>query len=147
MAIKVKSVAEARSKWTDNAARSADRFATGASAAADTWANKTAGAADNFNQAITAPGIKERFRAGVVKAGAAKFKRKIDEVAKDRYAPGVNAAGPDYESGVSPYLSTIASLTLTARKPKGDPANYQRVEQIGKALNAKRLATLGAGAK
>ena len=42
---------------------------------------------------------------------------------------------------------TIASLTLTARKPKGDPANYQRVEQIGKALNAKRLATLGAGAK
>lgn len=147
MAIKVKSVAESRSKWTDNASRSAERFATGASAAADTWATKTAGSADNYNQAITAAGIKERFRAGVVKAGAAKFKRKIDEVARDRYAPGINASGPDYESGVSPYLSAIAGLTLTARKPKGDPANYQRVEQIGKTLNSLRLAKLGAGAK
>ena len=58
----------------------------------------------SFSVVVTAAGIKERFRSGVVKAGAAKFKRKIDEVAKDRYAPGVNAAGPDYESGVSPYL-------------------------------------------
>jgi hypothetical protein len=147
MALKVKSVAESRTKWADNAARSAEAFAVGASAAADLWATKTAGAADNFNQAITAPGIKERFRAGVVKAGAQKFKAKIDAIAKDRYAPGINAAGVDYESGVSPYLSIIAGLTLSARKPKGDPANYIRVEQIGKALNSKRLAMLGSGAK
>jgi hypothetical protein len=146
MALKVKSVAESRTKWTDNASRATEAFATGASAAADLWATKTAGAADNFSQAISAAGIKERFRSGVVKAGAAKFKRKIDEVARDRFGPGVNAAGPDYESGVSPYLSIMAGLTLTARKPKGDPTNYQRVEQVGKALNAKRLAMLGAKA-
>ncbi|GAH58623.1 unnamed protein product, partial [marine sediment metagenome] len=41
--------------------------------------------------------------------------------------------------------ATIAAITLSPRKPRGDPANYMRVQEIGKALNAKRLALLGAG--
>ena len=143
MAIKVKSVALAVAKWTDNAGRSAQRYADGAIDGADAWANNTAAAAENYSSAITAPGIKDRFRAGVRKAGADKYKRKIQDVARDRYAPGVAAAITDYQDNVAPYLSTIAGLTLSARKPKGDPANYKRVEEVGRALNSKRLALLG----
>lgn len=145
MALKVKSVELATEKWADNAARASDRFATEAAASADAWAANTAAAADNYNQAITAPGIKERFRRGVVKAGASKFKRKIEEVGRDRFAPGVAAAVTDYKANVEPFLTTIAALTLSPRKPKGDPANYRRVEEVGRALNAKRLALLGVG--
>ena len=143
MALKVKSVGLATEKWADNAARAADRFATEAAASAEAWATNTAAAADNYNSAIQAPGIKDRFRRGVAKAGAAKFKRKIEEVGRDRFAPGVAAAVPDYQSNVEPFLTTIAALTLSPRKPKGDPANYRRVEEVGRALNAKRLALLG----
>ena len=100
---------------------------------------------DTFGQAISAPGIKARFRAGVVKAGAAKYARKINDVARDRFGPGVAAAKDDYKSGAEPYYTLLAGLTLSARKPKGDPANYKRVEEVGKALNAKRLAMLGGG--
>ncbi|KKN29002.1 hypothetical protein LCGC14_0848680 [marine sediment metagenome] len=144
-AIKVKEVGASTEKWGENAARASGEFATNAEAAAESWASNTARAADTFHQAITASGMKERFRRGVQRAGAAKFARKIREVGRDRFGPGVAAAKTDYSSGVEPYFSTIAGLTLSPRKPRGDPANYNRVQEIGKALNAKRLALLGAG--
>lgn len=143
MAIKVKSVDASATKWTDNAGRSAEAYATGALAGAEDWARNTQAAADIFHQAVTAAGVKERFRRGVAKAGAAKYSRKIADVARDRFAPGVAAAQGDYRTGVEPFLSTIAGLTLSSRKPKGDPANYRRVEEVGKALNSKRIALLG----
>ena len=145
MAIKVKDLEGSTSKWSENAARAATEFATNAEAAAEDWARNTAGAADNFHMAVTAANVKERFRRGVVRAGAAKFARKIRDVARDRFGPGVAAATSDYKTGVEPFFSTIASLTLSPRKPRGDPANYNRVQEIGKALNAKRLALLGGG--
>ena len=145
MAIKVKDITASAGKWTENAGRAAGEFAANAEAAADTWARNTAAAVDTFGQAISAPGIKNRFRSGVVKAGAAKFARKIRDVARDRFGPGVAAAQSDYQAGAEPYFSTLAAITLSTRKPRGDPANYNRVMEVGKALNAKRLALLGGG--
>ena len=145
MAIKVKSIEASTTKWADKARGASAEFATEAEAAAELWASKTAAAADTFHLAISAANIKERFRRGVVRAGAAKFARKIRDVGADRFAGGVDAAVVDYRQGAEPYYSVIAGLTLSARKPRGDPANYKRVEEIGKALNAKRLALLGAG--
>jgi len=145
LAIKVKSIEASTTKWADKARGASAEFATEAEAAAELWASKTAAAADTFHLAISAANIKERFRRGVVRAGAAKFARKIRDVGADRFAGGVDAAVVDYRQGAEPYYSVIAGLTLSARKPRGDPANYKRVEEIGKALNAKRLALLGAG--
>ena len=145
MAIKVKDIGASTTKWSENASRAAGEFAANAAAAGEDWARNTAAASDNFHQAITAPGIKNRFRAGVVKAGAAKFVRKINDVARDRFGPGVAAATTDYNAGAAPFFATMAGITLSARKPKGDPANYKRVEEVGKALNAKRIAMLGGG--
>lgn len=145
MAIKVKEIGASTTKWSENAARAATEYADNAEAAADAWAGNTQRAADTFHQAITAPNMKERFRRGVARAGAAKFARKIRDVGRDRFGPGVAAATADYSTGAEPYFATIAALTLSPRKPRGDPANYMRVQEIGKALNAKRLALLGAG--
>lgn len=143
MALKVKPIGEATTKWSNNASRAASEFATNAEASAADWSSKTQAAKDNFGQAISAPGIKERFARGVAKAGAEKFARKIRDVGKDRFGPGVAAATGDYLAGAEPYFSTIAGLSLSSRKPRGDPANFRRVEEVGKALNAKRLAMLG----
>jgi len=142
-ALKVKPIEGSTLKWSENAGRAADSFATEAEASADLWQRSTVAARDNYGQAISAPGIKDRFARGVAKAGAAKFARKIRDVARDRFAPGVAAATPDYKAAVEPYFATLSALTLSNRKPRGDPANYKRVEEVGKALNAKRLALLG----
>jgi len=146
MGLKVKPIDASTTKWSENAGRAATEFAANAEAAASDWATKTAAARDNYGMAISAAGIKDRFARGVAKAGAAKFARKIRDVASERFARGVSAAVADYKEGAGPYYSTIASLSLSARKPRGDPANYKRVEEVGKALNAKRLALLGVSA-
>ncbi len=144
-AIRVKSLDASASKWSENASRSSADFGDRTEAAAEDWARNTAAAADTYRQAITSAGIGERFRRGVMKAGAQKFARKVAAVARERFSSGVAAAQGDYSEGVAPYLQVISGLTLSARKPRGDPANYRRVEEIGKALNSKRIAMLGGG--
>ena len=143
MALKVKSVSVAAAKWDANAARAADDFAAEAAAAAPLWESQTKAAKDNYHKAITAAGIADRFLGGVTRAGSAKFARKINDVAKDRFGPGIHAALTDYTERVQPFLETIAATDLPKRGPRGDPANYNRVEAVGKALSAKRLALLG----
>jgi len=143
MALKVKTIEASAQKWEGRATIAADVFAAEAEAAADLWAKNAAAAKDNYRVAITAPGIAERFVGGIKRAGAAKFARKIRDVAKDRYAPGISAAVVDYKERVEPFFATLAALVLDPRKPRGDPANYKRVEQVGKALHAKKLALLG----
>ena len=143
MALKVKPIEASTTKWTERARSAAAEFAVNAEAAAESWATGAVNAADTFHAAITAANIKERFRRGVRAAGAAKFARKIRDVGADRFAPGVDAAIQDYRVGAEPYYGVLASLSLSQRKPRGDPANYRRVEEVGKALNAKRLAMLG----
>ena len=143
MALKVKAVSVAAAKWDSNAARAADAFATEAEAAAALWESSTKAAKDNYSKAITASGIADRFLGGITRAGAAKFARKIREVAKDRFAGGIHSGLPDYTERVTPFLETLAGLTLSKRGPRGDLANYKRVEEVGKSLGAKRLAQLG----
>ena len=144
MPLKVKPIDASTTKWADRARGASDVFASEAEASADLWARNTGLAADTYGMAISSGNIKERFRRGVARAGAAKFARKIRDVAAGRFAGGVDAATVDYKAGAEPYYSTLASLTLSGRKPRGDPANYNRVMEVGKALNAKRLALLGA---
>jgi hypothetical protein len=143
LAVKVKSVEQSKSKWTENAGRAAESYASGALAAADEWVSRTQAAGDTYKAAIQQAGIADRFKAGVRRAGAAQYTKKIAAVGRDRFAPGVAAATDDYAVGVQPYLDTISNLTLPARKIRGDKANYNRVETVGTALNAKRLAMLG----
>ena len=146
MALKVKPASEAAEKLVSRAQAASSDYAKGALASGDAWATNTQAAKANFQQAITASGVAERFARGVAKAGAAKYTRKIKDVGADRFSSGVAAGKADYAANVEPYLATLAGITLSARQPRGSAANYNRVQEIGKALNAKRLALLGAGA-
>lgn len=143
MAIKVKSAVDAASKWADNAARSAAAYATGAAAAAQTWEANAGAAQGNYQKGITAPGVSTRFAAGIKKAGSAKYGQKVATIGKDRFPSGISAGKGDYQSNVDPYLQTIAGLSLSPRSTRGDISNYNRVTEVGRALNAKRLAMLG----
>ncbi len=145
MALKVKPIAASTTKWEERARVASSEFAANAEAAAADWAKNTAAATDNYGAAISAAGVKERFRRGVSRAGAEKFARKVRDVGAARFAPGVSAATTDYHNGAEPYYATLAAITLPARKPRGDPGNLARVDTIMKTLNAKRLALLGHG--
>lgn len=132
-------------KWKEETPRRATYYEKNTPPKAERWESETIAAASTYKSAVTAPDIDRRFTGGVKRAGAAKFKRKVEAVGIARFGPGVEAAEEDMKAGVEPYLAVIAATEIGARKPRGDPANYDRVKKIGDALHAKRLAMLAAG--
>lgn len=140
----VPSAADVANKWAEETPRRATYYETNAPLASAKWeANAGIGAA-NYKAAVQASNIDALFRGGIKRAGASKFARKVKALA-GRFGPGVSAAKDDMQTGVGPYLSEIAATDIGDRKPRGDPANYDRPKKIGDALHKRRLAILAAG--
>lgn len=134
----VKSVATASDKWVRRAGQSAPDYQKGVQSPRTSWQEATLAASDAQAAGVQQAISEGRFEKGVSAAGNAKWQRKATTVGAQRFGPGVAAAKGDYESGFSPYAAVIQGVTLPPRGPKGDPRNYERVQQIGDALhNAK----------
>lgn len=136
---------EVVTKWSEETPKRATYYSKEAPAAAERQNANAIAAAPMYKAAVTAPDIDRRFAGGLKKAGPTKFRRKVEAVGVARFGPGVSAAKDDYSTGVDPYLKELATIEVPERKPRGDPANYDRVVKIGTALNKKRLALLAAG--
>lgn len=132
-------------KWKEETPRRSTYYEENTPPAASRWESNAVAAAGTYKAAVSAADIGKRFTGGVKKAGAGKFERKVKAVGVSRFGPGVEAAEEDMKTGVDPYLAVIAATEIGARKPRGDPSNYDRVKKIGDALHAKRLALLAAG--
>jgi len=103
-------------------------FEAAALAAADTWAA-------GVTQAVG----EQRFAMGLQGSGA-RWRRKAEQLGSQRFPSGVAGARDDMASGVAPYVQELRSITLDPRRPRGDPANLQRVAVIAQRLNARRRA-------
>ena len=145
MAIETKTLAQTRQKWAEVTPTRQTEYQAATPAAAQKWEAATLAAAPNFGAAIRAANIEARQAAGVRRAGSAKFARKVRDVGAARFGPGVIAAAGDFEAAFSPYLQAIQTVDLPARRPRGDPGNYQRVNAVGNALHQRRLAAASAG--
>lgn len=145
-AIKVKPLADVAKKWGEVTPQRSGYYQAGAAAAGSDWEKNTLDAAANFVAGVTQGNIGKLFSGGVKQAGAAKYTRKVNDVGAGRFSTGVTAGVQDYQTGMDPMLSTLASITLPARQPRGSVANAQRVTAIMDALHKKRLALRAAGA-
>lgn len=141
MGIKVKSGSDAATKFADRGGSAGPDYAAGVKGAGPDWEANTAAAADSFAAGVQDAISRNAFQKGVQRVGGAKYEKKATEVGSRRFPEGIRAAKGDYQNGVQPYLDTIAGLTLTPRRPKGDPSNFRRVEEIGMALRKKKLAS------
>ncbi len=146
MSIAVKPVADVAKKWSDVTPGRSSYYQAGTANAGDTWQRNASAAKAAFVAGVTAGNIGNMYAGGIKQAGAAKFNRKVADVGVARFGPGVQAAAADYQAGVAPMLETIAGITLSARGTRGSPQNYQRVTEVGTALNKKRAALRAAGA-
>lgn len=140
---KVPDVGTVADKWATVTAGRAAQYKSGVEGGKD-WATAAAAAVNNFVAGITQGNIGAKFAGGVRSAGTEKFKRGVAEKGVNRFSAGVTAGKTDYSTGMAPVLATIGATQLSDRQPRGSQANYQRVQQIGDALHAKRLAAMGA---
>jgi hypothetical protein len=133
-------------KWLTVTPGRATDYEAGVLAPKRDWETNAVAATSSYKAAVTAANIDAKFKGGVKKAGTAKWQNKAKTLGKDRFGPGVSAAGPDFTAGFDPYRAVIEGVEMSDRKPRGDAANYNRVRQIGDALFAKRVALKTAGA-
>jgi len=142
--LRVKTLEDTTTKWTEEAPRRAPYYEKYTPPAAARWEANTIAAEATYKSAVTAPDIAKRFVGGVKRVKAAKFERKVKAVGVARFGPGIVAAKDDFNAGIKPYLEELAVIDVPARKPRGDPANMERVRAIFDALHKKRLALLAA---
>jgi len=144
--LKVPSAEGVAKKWGDVTPGRSTYYEANTPAAAASWEANASKASGTFQAAVSAADMVKKFVGGIKKAGAAKFSRKVTAVGVSRFGPGVSAAIADMQSGVDPFLSTLAAIEIPDRGPRGSPANYGIVQKVGDPLHTKRLALLGAGA-
>jgi len=135
---KVKSSTDVAKKWARVTPQRTEDYAEGVKAPRTDWAAATTAAKANYAAGVQAGITNDSFAKGVAKAGTAKWQKKAVEVGSARFGQGVAAAGPEFESGIAPYLQVIASTTLPPKYPKGDPRNIDRVRAIAVALRKKK---------
>jgi len=144
--LSVPSADKVATKWGDVTPGRSTYYEQNTPAAAAKFEANAIKAGPTFQVAVSAADMVKKFVGGIKKAGAAKFARKVTSVGVGRFGPGVSAAIGDMQTGVDPYLATLAAIDVPDRGPRGSAANYAIVQKVGDPLHAKRLALLGAGA-
>lgn len=105
-----------------------NEFESAAVAAAPTWAA-------GVTQAVG----RDAFASGLSGSGA-RWRRKAEQLGSQRFPSGVAGARDDMAAGIAPYVAELRGITLDPRRPRGDPANLQRVALIAQRLNARRVS-------
>lgn len=139
MALKVKDAASAAAKFVQRAQAAAPDYTKGVTGAGTTWQAHSAAAGDSWGAGVQAAVANGRYAKGVNRVGGAKWEQAATGKGAQRYPQGVAQAGPNWQAGTQPYLDTISSLTLPPRRPKGDPANFQRAQMVADALRKKKV--------
>jgi hypothetical protein len=135
--VKTKGVDRTVAKWQNKVAGAQGDYADGVANPKADWAQETSKAEGSWKQGVAQASAEGRFGKGVAKAGTAKWQKGATEKGPGRWAEGVSKAESEYRSGMGEVISTLESISLPPRGPKGDPKNYDRTRAIGTALHNK----------
>lgn len=139
MALKVKDAAAAARKFVQRGQGAAADYAAGVAGASNDWQQKTAASADTYNAGVQEAISRGAFARGINSAAASKYQTRSSGVGAQRFPQGIAQAGPEWETNTAPFLQTLSSLTLSPRRPKGDPGNLIRVQEVTQALRRRKV--------
>ena len=139
MAIKVADASSSAQKFVNRSQAAAPDYQKGVAGAGQSWATNSQAAADTYAQGVQQAVANGRYQKGIAAAGASKYETNAAGKGAQRYPQGVAGSGPNWQDKTTPYLQTIQNLTLPPRRPKGDPANFQRSQMVADALRKKKV--------
>lgn len=135
----IRSAAEIAEKWARVTPGRSSDYAEGIAKPKKDWEAMAVAAADAWADGVTSAASEGRYAKGVKGAGTEKWRRKAQELGVSRWPSGVSAARDDYEHGFAPFRDIIERVQLPPRRPKGDPANIERVRLIAQALHQAKV--------
>jgi len=137
--MKIKSLDQIVEKWNRRVAIAGPEYEDGVRNPKRDWASGCKDANDSWKTETAAAIARNAYFNGVRVTGTPKWQEKTLNLGLMRWAPGVAAAGPDYNKGFGPYHSALAALVLPPRRGRGTPQNYERSKKIGETLHALRI--------
>ena len=133
-------------KWQRRANQAGPDYDAGVSNPRRDWAQAAAGANNTYRDAVTAAAQAGHYGRGVTRVGTAKWQQRAKILGTARFGPGVAAAADDFSRGFAPYREAIAGAKLSPRRPRRDPGNRTRINEVLDAIvGAKARATGAAG--
>ncbi len=139
----IRSIDKISKKWAEVTPRRADSYAEGIANPRRSWKAGALAAESSYEDGVRDAISRKAFGKGVTKAGDEKWSRKATVNGVRNWGPGVAEAEGDYAAGFAPYREAIAAVKLSPRYARRDPRNLKRVEDVVKALVAKKLSLLG----
>lgn len=139
MATPIKDLADSAAKFVARGSTAGPEYARGVAGAGDKWQRNTTSAEANYEEGVQQAVARKAFGKGVAKAGAAKYEARATTVGQNRFGPGIREAQSAWQEGFAPFHATIGALTLSPRRPKGDPGNIDRVREVTEALRARKV--------
>jgi hypothetical protein len=140
MAIVVKPADQTANKWATNAGNAGAAYTSGINNPRVSQTQATIAAAQTWAQGVQTAVTNGTFAKGVQRSDG-KWQARASTVGAQRFPQGVTAAKATYQTAIAAVLQVIANITLSqARMPRGDPANYQRSQQVGQVLHAAKVA-------
>jgi len=97
----------------------------------------TLDAADNWEQGVQKAINEGRFQSGVSNPNKS-WQQAALQTGASRFTQGASQAGDTWQQGFSPFASTLESLSLQPRGPRGSAANFERSRAVGEALHNAR---------
>lgn len=143
MAITIKDVGTLSQKYASRAQAAASDYKNGVMNPRRSQSQAAIAAAPNWAQGVQAAATNGSYAKGLNKAGDAKWQQNASTLGAQRYGPGVANAQNAWATAVQPYLQTLSNLQLSPKGVRGSAQNYQRVQDVGNALNKQRLALAG----
>ena len=137
-----KGIGRTLEKWKARVAVAGKDYTDGVNAA-PSWSAAAQAGASAWAEGVQAAVGRGAFGSGVSKAGDSKWKQASTQLGAGRYGPGVNFGAPYYSTGMTSVLGTIEGVSLGPRGAAGAAGNYTRVQAIGDALHAAKLAAKG----
>lgn len=138
----IRGIDQIAKKWAEVTPRRADSYAEGIANPRRSWKAGALAAEGAYEDGIRDAISRKAFGKGVAQAGDEKWQRKASVNGVRNWGPGVAEAEGDYQAGFGPYRDVIAGVKLSPRYARRDPRNLKRVEDIVKALVAKKISLM-----
>ncbi len=147
MAIKVKDSATVLANWTaaGTSPNAQAKYKAGVQSPKQPQNASAIAAVDRWQQSVSSTAAKNRFTAGLRAAGDQGWVTGAMNKGANHYPDGIRAGGTKFQQNVTPFLAAIAGVNLPDKGIRGSTSNYARVQAVGDALHALKLARAGGG--
>lgn len=141
--MQVRSVQDSASKFVKRASAADQDYKAGVQNAGGRWQAGAEASEDAYATGVSEALAEKRFGKGVRKAGAAKYQDNAVKLGPERFRTGVANAEQAYVKGSAPFVSAMASTTLSPRGARGSSQNANRVREQMDLMRRVRKDTLG----